>query len=67
MLRFRAGAVCAAHDREARDGELDVRLDLDAAGVQPHERTMSVRANPLSMEAGCVSPVCHDGAEIRRR
>src|SRR5262249_18168584 len=37
MLRFLTRAVDEAHDREARDPRLEVRLDLDPARLEPDE------------------------------
>ena len=38
VLRLLAGAVGEPHDREAGDAVVEVRLDLDAAGVEADER-----------------------------
>jgi hypothetical protein len=38
FLGFLAGTVGQADDRERRHTELQVGLDLDAAGVEPYER-----------------------------
>jgi hypothetical protein len=43
LLRLLARTVGEAHDREARDTAVEVRLDLDAAGVEADE---SVRDRP---------------------
>ena len=48
LLRLLARTVGEPHDREARDTALEVRLDLDAAGVEAHE---SMRDRPCEHAA----------------
>ena len=58
LLRLLAGAVGEADDRERRHAELEVRLDLDAAGVEADERVRDGAGEHTSKLGANVCRVC---------
>ena len=74
LLRLLAGAVGQPDDRERRHPELEVRLDLDAASVEPDQRVRdrpcehasNVDSNLSRVCDGFVPKVCLPGEEIAR-
>src|SRR5207244_8868081 len=58
VLRLLAGTICKPDDREAWNAELDVRLDLDPAGVEADECMRERACEHASQRSTTGSRVC---------